>query len=240
MTDTPVQPVEPPRRTVAFVQGLLPARRRLPASWRKPVAWLLPAGVLLGAVGGGVYGVMQKAEYTATGYVIAVPAQKSSDPAAPLGFAQAYGRVATQLAVLSQAQVWANVPVATLRDSVRTATSPDAPMVAISATSSHPAMARDMADAVSAALSKHANDSAPSTGVKVLRFSPALLPTEPSSASPALTTLVGASAGGLLGGLALLARPRRPAAVGDPAVCDDAARASVPAPSKATAVHEKV
>ncbi|NEC75521.1 lipopolysaccharide biosynthesis protein, partial [Streptomyces rochei] len=126
----------------------------------------LVAGVLAGGLLGAGYGLLAPARYTATSYVVAVPAD-ASDPASALGFAQAYGRVATQLAVLADAQMWAHVPVTTLRESVRTATSPDAPMVSVSATSSSPEEAADMADAVARALTRHAAASADDTRVEL-------------------------------------------------------------------------
>ncbi|WP_037678455.1 hypothetical protein [Streptomyces griseus] len=195
--------------------------RRLP-SWS-----VLATGTLVGGLLGGAYGMVKPPTYTATSYVIAVPTSKST-PDSALGFAQAYGRVATQLAVLGDAQVWAGVPVRTLQHSVRTATSPDAPMVAVSATSSHSDLAVDMANAVSRALTRHADHSKGSTQVRLVQFSRAVKPTEPTSASPAVTALVGASAGGLLCGLALLARPRRTGQDDDPVPA-----ASVPGPAAA-------
>jgi capsular polysaccharide biosynthesis protein len=189
---------------------------------------LLAAGVVLGGLLGGAYGVVKTPTYTATSYVIAVPTDKG-DPSAALGFAQAYGRVATQLAVLGDAQVWAGVPMKTLQASVRTATSPDAPMVAVSATSSRPGRAADMANAVARSLTQHANDSRKSTHVELLSFSRAVKPLSASSAPPTVTGLVGASAGGLLGGLVLLVRPRR--------ATDSARPASVPGPATAADVH---
>ncbi|MFE9627809.1 lipopolysaccharide biosynthesis protein [Streptomyces sp. NPDC006527] len=200
-------------------------RRRVKAL---PPWSLLAAGVLAGGLLGGAYGAVKPPVYSATAYVVAVPTEKS-DPATALGFAQAYGRVATQLAVLGDAQVWAGVPVRTLRSSVRTATSPDAPMVAITATSTRADTAADMANAVSRALTRHAEDSQATTDVELQQFARAVTPAEPSSASWTVTGLVGASAGGLLGGLALLVRPKgdrqedgRPAAVPGPAVAADA------------------
>ncbi|GLP65709.1 hypothetical protein TUSST3_23290 [Streptomyces sp. TUS-ST3] len=192
---------------------------------------LIAAGVLAGGLLGGVYGLAQPPAYTATAYVVAVPTEKS-DSASALGFAQAYGRVATQVAVLGDAQVWAGVPVRTLKSSVQTATSPDAPMVSITATSSRPDLAADMANAVSRALTRHANDTKSATNVELQQFARATKPTEPSSASPAVTGLVGASAGGLLGGLVLLARPRRSGADRD-----GGRPASVPAPAAAAEAH---
>ena len=213
MTDSPNRSTGWPGTALARVKALPP--------WS-----LLAAGALLGGVLGGAYGGLKTPQYTATSYVIAVPTKKS-DPAAALGFAQAYGRVATQLAVLGDAQVWAGVPVSTLRESVRTATSPDAPMVSVTATSERPDLAADIANAVSRSLTRHANDTKDSTHVELLRFSRAIEPTEASSASAAVTGLVGASAGGLLGGLALLVRPRR--------TPEPAPTASVPSPATAAA-----
>ncbi|GHB22977.1 hypothetical protein GCM10010377_11070 [Streptomyces viridiviolaceus] len=217
MTDTPT------RQRLKY----LARDRRLP-SWSA-----LAAGALVGGLAGGAYGLLTPVTYTATSYVVAVPTSKST-PEAARGFAQAYGRVATQLAVLGDAQVWAGVPVRTLRDRVRAATSPDAPMVAVSATSSRPGLAVDMANAVSRALTQHADHTKDSTQVRLVQFSRAVKPSEPTSASPAVTTAVGASAGGLLGGLALLARPRRAGRNDGPAPAP-----SVPNPAVAADVHGK-
>ncbi|MER5471492.1 lipopolysaccharide biosynthesis protein [Streptomyces sp. NPDC002935] len=204
-------------------QGTALARAKTMPPWS-----LLAAGAVLGGLLGGAYGVVKTPAYTATSYVIAVPTEQG-DPSAALGFAQAYGRVATQLAVLGDAQVWAGVPVKTLQTSVRTATSPDAPMVAVSATSSHSDRAADMANAVTRSLIQHANASQKSTHVELLSFSRAVKPTSASSAPAKLTGLVGASAGGLLGGLVLLVRPRRSTDIARPA--------SVPSPATAADVH---
>jgi capsular polysaccharide biosynthesis protein len=214
MTENPTGPRRP--------ATVLSRARTLPA-WS-----LLAAGAVAGGMLGGAYSLAQTPTYTATSYVVAVPTEQS-DPASALGFAQAYGRVATQLAVLGDAQVWAGVPVRTLKSSVQTATSPDAPMVAITATSSRPDLAADMANAVARALTRHADTTQSATNVELQQFARATKPTEPSSAPPAVTGLVGASAGGLLGGLVLLVRPRRtagepgrPAQVPGPAVAADA------------------
>ncbi|MFD5965962.1 lipopolysaccharide biosynthesis protein [Streptomyces sp. NPDC060311] len=197
----PAPPARRARARAALRRSLLGLRSLPPWS---PIA----AGVLAGGLIGAGYGLLATPQYTATSYVVAVAADES-DPASALGFAQAYGRVATQLAVLGDAQMWAHVPVATLERSVRTATSPDAPMVSVTATSADPEEAADMANAVARALTRHAEAAADDTRVELRQFARATEPTEPSSPSAAVTGLVGASAGGLLGGLALLVRPRR-------------------------------
>ncbi|MFF4397005.1 lipopolysaccharide biosynthesis protein [Streptomyces sp. NPDC001480] len=220
MTDTPTR-----RRRLSLA---LAGVRKLP-SWS-----LLAAGTFVGGLAGGAYGMLTPPTYTATSYVVAVPTEKS-DPGSALGFAQAYGRVATQLTVLADVQVTTGVPVRTLQRSVQAATSPDAPMVAVSATSSRPGLASDMANAVSRALARQANSAKKSTHVQLVQFAKAGKPIEPTSASTAVTSLVGASAGGLLCGLALLARPRRPRQDDDPVPAATAATAaSVPAPATAT------
>ncbi|MEU9999768.1 lipopolysaccharide biosynthesis protein [Streptomyces sp. NPDC050848] len=188
-----------------------PRRARLTAALRTPRRWLvLPASVLVGTALGAGYGVVKTPQYAATSYVIVVPGEKS-DPAAALGFAQAYGRVATDIAVTGDAQVWAGVSAATLRASVQAATSPDAPMISITARSATPAKAVSMADGVARALVLNSTHVSGSTGVKVVQFSRATKPVEPASPSAPLSALVGGCAGGLLGGLALLVRPGRPA-----------------------------
>ncbi|MFE7514355.1 YveK family protein [Streptomyces sp. NPDC057540] len=186
------------------------SRAVLPAGLRPPGRWaVLPAAVLAGAVLGGGYGALKAPEYAATSYVIVVPAEKS-DPAAAVGFAQAYGRVATDIAVTGDAQVWAGVTADTLRKSVQAETSPDAPMISITARSSKPAQAVSMADGVARSLVLNSTHVAGSTGVKVVQFSRATKPVAPVSPSAALSALVGGCAGGLLGGLVLLVRPKRP------------------------------
>ncbi|MER8235399.1 lipopolysaccharide biosynthesis protein [Streptomyces sp. NPDC094049] len=216
-----------------------PPRVSLPAGLRGPGRWaVLPAAALAGAVLGGGYGALKTPQYAATSYVIVVPASKS-DPSGALGFAQAYGRVATDIAVTGDAQVWAGVTAATLRRSVRAETSPDAPMISITARAEKSSKAVAMADGVARALVLNSSHVAGSTGVKVVQFSRATEPVSPVSPSASLSALVGGCAGGLLGGLALLVRPRRAAARGEarhsrqPAAPAVPASTAVPAPAAA-------
>ncbi|WP_330457926.1 lipopolysaccharide biosynthesis protein [Streptomyces sp. NBC_00820] len=203
---------------------------RPPGGRTLPPWSLVAAGVLAGGLLGGAYGVLKPPVYTATSYLVAVPTEHS-DTASALGFAQVYGRVATQDVVLAEARAGAGVPLDTLRDSVRTATSPDAPMVAVSATSARPAQAAAMANAVAVSLAQHADATKADTHVGLQRFAPAVPPSTPTSASAGVTALVGASAGGLLGGLALLVRPgRRPEE-------EPARPASLPGPTLAADAH---
>ncbi|APY87201.1 lipopolysaccharide biosynthesis protein [Streptomyces alfalfae] len=216
-------PVTKRPRLDALRARLDPLRAR---AARLPRWTALPACALVGLLAGTGYGVLKTPRYTATSYVLAVP-QGKSDPATALGYAQAYGRVAKQLAVIGDAQVAAGMSPTGLRDSIQVATSPDAPMIAISASAARPSTAAITANAVARALSTGANHSKDSTQVKLLPFSRALDPAEPSSLSPGVTALVGGCAGGLLGGLALLVRPR--------ARTEPAPGASVPGPASVLA-----
>ncbi|CAL9566566.1 hypothetical protein SUDANB106_04762 [Streptomyces sp. enrichment culture] len=225
------EPPAPPRRTGPLA--------RLSPPWRTsdlPAWWPLALGVLLGLVGGAAYGLLATPRYTATSYVVVVPGA-GADSATALGFAQAYGRVATDSAVLAEARTAARMPVDELRTAVRSATSPDAPMVEITGTASSPGRAAAVSNAVANALTRTGNQAANSTGVQLSLFAPAFDPTEPASPSLPLSVAVGVCAGGLVGGLALLAAPRGrrgPARAGVPAAAESAARsarAELPAPA---------
>jgi uncharacterized protein involved in exopolysaccharide biosynthesis len=187
----------------------------------KAPRWLpLPLGIGVGLLGGIGYGLTATPQYAATSYVMVVP-QHADSPTA-LGFAQAYGRVVTGDAVLAGAQTAAGAPAGHLRGHIASQTSPDAPMISVTGTASSGAAAARYANAVAGSLTATANRTATTTGVRLLVFSAASAPDSPASPSVVLAAAVGASAGGLLGGLALLVRPapRReepPAAVPAPA-----------------------
>ncbi|MFE7750529.1 YveK family protein [Streptomyces sp. NPDC057428] len=210
MTESPAQPAVPVR-----------IRRLRPSSLR-PSWWPLPACVLLGAACGFAYGTLATPQYTATSYAM-VTAGKAVDPAAALGYAQSYGRLATSDATLSYARGAAGEPVRELRRHVLSETSPDSPMIAVSGTSDDPDRAADIANAVTEAVVVSSGHVAKDTGVKLIKFSHAVPPGDPVSPSVPLGTAVGGSAGGLIGGLVLLVRPR-------PGRRDDAVQ--VPAPAQ--------
>lgn len=173
-----------------------------------PAWWPVPACALLGALCAGSYGMLQEPEYRSTGYVIAAPLDDTT-PESALGYAQAYGRITTSDSTLAYASATAGVPAASLRTHVQTETSPDSPMIAITGTSGTPARAADIANAVADALLTNSNGMSENTGVKLVNFSRAVTPIASASQPVPLTAAVGACAGGLVGGLFLLVRPRR-------------------------------
>ncbi|WP_371536527.1 lipopolysaccharide biosynthesis protein [Streptomyces sp. NBC_01023] len=180
-------------------------RRRVAAL---PAWWPLPLCALVGVVGGASYGALAAPEYDATSYVVASPA-KGSDPATALGFTQAYGRISTSTSTLAAAHAAAGVPARTLGRHVRTETSPESPMIGITGTATRPGTAADIANAVAGALTTGANGAAESTGVRLVLFSKAVAPSAAVSPSVPVSIAVGGCAGGLVGALALLVRPRR-------------------------------
>jgi uncharacterized protein involved in exopolysaccharide biosynthesis len=198
----------------------------------KAPRWLpLPLGLGIGLLGGIGYAIAAPPQYAATSYVMVVPDHADSPTA--LGFAQAYGRVVTGSAVLVGAQAAAGTPADRLRGHVQAQTSPDAPMISVTGTASSGAAAARYANAVAQSLTATGNRSAPSTGVRLLVFSPASAPSSPASPSAALSAAVGASAGGLLGALALLVRPA-------PRREDADGAAAVPGPAQEPAPRETV
>ncbi|SEG47149.1 Capsular polysaccharide biosynthesis protein [Actinacidiphila yanglinensis] len=200
-----------------------PQDRRRRAPRRALPRWLpVPLGIGIGLLGGLGYGLAATPQYAATGYVMVVP-QKGTDATTALGFAQAYGRIVTGSAVLAGAQAATHTAAADLKGHVQAATSPDAPMISVTGSSSRARTAATIANGVARSLAATGNRDSASTGVRLLVFSPAAAPAAPSSPSATLSGAVGASAGGLLGALVLLVRPRRED--GEPA------RTALPAPS---------
>ncbi|WP_197361283.1 S8 family serine peptidase [Streptomyces clavuligerus] len=179
MTDSPEQEPTAPREKRRF-------RTRIAAVLRW---WPLPVCAFTGAAAGVAYAVAVPPEYAATNHVVAVAA-KDAPPGAALGFAQAYGRLATGDSTIAYARVAAGLPARVLRTRVRAETSPDSPMIAITGTSRRPAEAADIANAVADAVFVSANQVAKSTGVQLVGFSQAIPPREPVSAGPRLAAAV--------------------------------------------------
>ncbi|MFJ4708622.1 lipopolysaccharide biosynthesis protein [Streptomyces anulatus] len=196
MTDSPEQ------------QRHVVVRRLRTALARLPHWWPLPVSVLIGTASGLSYSALATDRYEATSYAMAV-AEGETDPSAALGYAQSYGRLTTSDATLSYAQGAAGEPVRELRSRVRSETSPDSPMIAVTGTSEDRRKAADIANAVIEAVIVSSGHVSKDTGVKLIKFTHAMTPDQPVSPSVPLGGAVGAASGGLLGGLVLLVRPRR-------------------------------
>ncbi|NJP66507.1 hypothetical protein HCJ92_09450 [Streptomyces sp. ventii] len=182
------------------------ARRRLGRlaprgrSWRPPAWGLMVAGLATGLVAGLGHGMLAPVEYEARGHVV-VRASEGTDPAAVVGFAQVYGRIAAEPAVLS--------PLGDLPGTVRAASSPDAPVVEITGTAGSPAAAAAVANRVAPALVAYGNEAESMTGTRLAVLAAAQPPSTPSSPPVAAAAGVGAASGTLLAALALLVRHHR-------------------------------
>jgi capsular polysaccharide biosynthesis protein len=163
---------------------------------------LLLALTVIGGAAGAVYGAMKTPTYTAKSYVVAIG--DAADPISALNFAQAYGRVATTGPVLALAGPKLGADRSGL-DTVTASTSPDAPVIEITATGPNAQHTAAVANAVANALADLGNSRKADTHVGLALLAAATTPTKPSSPKPPLELAVGAAAGLLIGGLAVLA-----------------------------------
>ncbi|MDT0342108.1 lipopolysaccharide biosynthesis protein [Streptomyces litchfieldiae] len=170
--------------------------------------------VLLGLLAGAAHALLTDREYAATG-TLAATAAGGGDP---LGFAQAYGRLAADDAVRRAAEPGTRV---------RAVTSPEAPVIEITGTGPSPRDAATTANAVARALIDHAERAADATGAKLVRLTEALPPTTPVTPVPWISLATGTCAGTAAATAALLATPpparRRLPAQPTPARTDAAA-----------------
>jgi capsular polysaccharide biosynthesis protein len=166
---------------------------------RRYLLLIVLAGV--GGLAGGAYDVVKTPTYTAESYVVVTAAQGDSQSA--LNFAQAYGRIATTGAVTTLAAQSLGSPTGLA--GLTASTSPDAPVVEISATGPDPGHTADVANAVAQALVKYAGTRTDSTRVTLSVLALAAVPTAPASPKPPLEAGIGFAGGLLVGGLATLA-----------------------------------
>jgi hypothetical protein len=169
---------------------------RLPV-WGPPLVCLL-----LGLLCGGTHALLADRAYAAVGHVLV-----SGPGEVATNYAQAYGRLATDGAVLAAARADAGVSVAELRGRVRAATSPEVPVIEITGTAPSAAEAARAASAVAAALIAHGNDAAADTEARLSLLAPVSRHATPVSPSPTVSLATGACAGTLPGCLLLLTRP---------------------------------
>ncbi|PVZ04578.1 YveK family protein [Actinomycetospora cinnamomea] len=164
--------------------------------------WVVVALALIGLALGGIYAAAVPKTYSATSYVTVAAVDPANSQAA-LGFAQAFGRIATAPQVLVDASAVAAIPLPELASSARTSTSPDAPLIEITTRSVDAQRATNGANAIAGAFTTFGNARTPDTGMRVAILSPAAVPVTPSSLSDGAILAIGAGAGVLLGALAV-------------------------------------
>jgi capsular polysaccharide biosynthesis protein len=167
---------------------------------------VLAGAVLLGLLAGAMYGVFTTPAYTADAQVVIVNAASAPDDSTAVKFAQAYGRITTDSAILGQTPtIRAGGSVTALRGAIRAETSPDAPLVQVTATAPNAARAAQLANEVAAALISFGNARSSSTGTRLASFAAASAPDAPASPNKPVAIAVGAAAGLLIGGFATTA-----------------------------------
>jgi capsular polysaccharide biosynthesis protein len=187
---------------------------------------VLAGAVLLGVLGGAMYGVWKAPAYTADAHVVVVNTANAQDDQTAVKFAQAYGRISTDSAVLAATgTAKGGGSVAALRRQVRVETSPDAPIIQITGVAPNAARAAQIANEVAGSLVSFGNARSSQTSVRLASFAQASAPDGPSSPNAPLDIAVGAAAGLLIGGFATTAgvgtRRRRPEQVPVPVPVPD-------------------
>lgn len=157
---------------------------------------------LIGGGAGAIYAAVKTPTYTAKAYVVTIGA--GAEPIVALNYAQAYGRIATTGPVLATAGKTLGADRAGL-NRVTASTSPDAPVIEITATGSSPGRTANVANAVAGSLIALGDTRKGETRVGLAMLAAATPPARPTSPKPPMELAVGAAAGLLIGGLAVLA-----------------------------------
>lgn len=157
---------------------------------------------LIGGGAGAIYAAVKTPTYTAKAYVVTISA--GAEPIVALNYAQAYGRIATTGPVLATAETRLGGERAGL-NRVTAATSPDAPVIEITATGNSPSRTANVANAVAGSLIALGDTRKGDTKVGLAMLASATPPAKPTSPKPPMELAIGAAAGLLIGGLAVLA-----------------------------------
>jgi capsular polysaccharide biosynthesis protein len=197
---------------------------------------LLVLLTLLGAIGGAAYGALKTPTYVAQAYVV-VTGQAGEGPVA-VNFAQAYGRVVGTGPVADKA-------AATLGSredlkQVTASTSPDTPVIEITATGTDAKRTAALANAVAQSLVDFGNGRKDQTRVSLSVLAAASVPAAPSSPKPPLELAVGAAAGLLMGGLSVLAGVGRSAAGAGAAGAGAAGAGRAGTSAEITEIHHRI
>jgi capsular polysaccharide biosynthesis protein len=163
---------------------------------------LLVLTAAIGALGGYLYGANKTPTYTSQAFVLVVGAP--GEAVAAVNFAQAYGRMVTQGPIAEAASKTLG-PAAEGLSRVTASTSPEAPIIEITAMGGNSGQTADVANAVAGALVDFGIKYRNQTHVDMALIAPATPPSAPTSPNPPMALAVGTVVGLLVGGLAVLA-----------------------------------
>ncbi len=167
--------------------------------------WLAVALAVAGGLVGYGYGALAHPTYVAKAYVVVV-AQDPTDTTSAVNYAQAYARIMSQSDVVDAAAraSGGRVAAAQLRTRVQAASSPDAPVIEVSAAAGTAPRSAELANLMANSLVTTGNRQSSTTRVKLALLSAAGPPGAPASPRTVLDIAVGAAVGSLLGGLVAL------------------------------------
>jgi capsular polysaccharide biosynthesis protein len=163
---------------------------------------LLLVLTLLGGVAGAIYAAVKTPTYTAKAYVVTIGS--AGESIAALNYAQAYGRIATTGPILASAATRLGGDRTGL-NRVTASTSPDAPVIEVTAAGTSAARTATVANAVANSLIALGDTRKADTKVGLAMLAAATPPAKPTSPKPPLELTIGAAGGLLIGGLAVLA-----------------------------------
>lgn len=179
--------------------------------------------VLLGAAGGLIVAERSTERYSARAVAVVVPRGGAATDATLANYARAYGRIATDPAVLGPAIAKQNLTMTTNQAarSLTVSVAPTGSIIEVSAERTRPTDAARLANAAVAGLIEYTNRQQGSTRVQVVGLLTAATPTTPVSPSERLNTLIGAGLGLVTGALLLVLaslRTPQPAPRREPAI----------------------
>jgi hypothetical protein len=164
--------------------------------------WLtVTASILVGGVLGVLVHAVVPTDYSTSAYVIVTPTAADPDSSAALRYTQALGRLVADPTTLQGASQTSRIPWGDLAHIVRARTSPDAPLIEVTATSTSPDVSARAANGVTTSFVSLLNGRSDDTHVRLSVLAAAPVPPEPSSLSWRGAALIGLGAGLLVGGI---------------------------------------
>lgn len=177
--------------------------------------WVLVLAAVVGCASGVALSLVTPTTYRASAYVVVVPDIVAPDQSVPelsaISFSHAYGRIIEQPEILGSVAAAVGSSVEQLQRDIQGSTSPESPLVVLTASAGTAERAAEIANAAADGLVTFGNNQSDVTGVQLSVFSGASSPPRPTSPVLPLNAALGTATGLLVGGLALLAAPGRPA-----------------------------
>jgi capsular polysaccharide biosynthesis protein len=204
MTQRPMTQRPMTQRTMT-VSGSLNPLDRLTRYW-----WVLALTAVLGGAGGVALSLVMPPIYRASAYVIVVPSGSVQELSA-ISVSQAYGRIIEQPEILGNVAAEVGSSVEQLQQDIQGSTSPESPLVVLTASAGTAERAAEIANAAAESLVTFGNNQRVFTGMELAVFSAASSPPAPASPVLPLNAAIGTATGLLVACLALLTVPTRPA-----------------------------